>query len=316
MSALTEVTPTVQVDTLRQAFFSRVLSTIDSPMDLLPTLEKAFPVCDTLPEALAQLDELKKCLDGFRPFEAAQLEKLQEAWDTEYTYESNRIEGNTLTLRETSLVINDGITVGGKSMREHLEAINHRDALRLMRDISENSSNIDAKIVLQLHRLILRTLNDKNAGFYRQERVGVSGSQRIFPNPVKVPYLMDELFNEFEKDSEITHPVILAAKLHHRIVYIHPFVDGNGRTARLMQNLVLLRNGFVIANIKGGDADKSNYYNAIQEADNGNYANLYRIIVDTERQALFSHLMMMSGDMTDEAKGKGSYFFERIETIK
>lgn len=299
---------------LQQAFFERVLSRIQSPVELLPELERAFPATDLLPAQLLQLDELKRCLDIFRPLHPGQMEKLQQAWDTEYTYESNRIEGNTLTLRETSLVINDGITVGGKSMREHLEAINHRDAIRLMREYAAGTDRMNQAIFLRLHRVVLRSIDEENAGFFRRGRVSVTGSARVFPNPVKVPDLIATVFDAFNSEVPDTHPLVQATMLHHQLVHVHPFVDGNGRTARLMQNLVLLRNGFVVANLKGEVTDRLAYYDALAQADNGQMQPLCGLLYKVERQALMDHLSMVCGEIGENADidGRGVYFYEKM----
>ena len=292
-----------------------MLSDMNSPTELLPRFERTFPPQNEPHAALAQLTELKKYLDGFLPLDAQAMEKLQESLDTVYTYESNRIEGNTLTLRETSLIINDGIAVGGKSMREHLEAINHRDAIAIMRAHAAGAGNIDSKILLTLHNQILRTIDDHNAGKYRTVRVGVRGSTRIFPNPAKVPELIEAAFSEFANHANHTptrHPIELATRLHHQLVYVHPFADGNGRTARLMQNLVLLRHGYLIANIKGADSDRHRYYEALQKADDGNPADFQQLIYAAERQALFDHLSLAASDISPQAQEKGIYLFERM----
>ena len=138
-SATKALPATPATDALRQAFPSHVLGTVKFSKDLLFLFDKTFPACDTLPEALAQLDDLKKCLDSFRPLNANQLVKLLEAWDTEYTYESNRIEGNTLTPQETHLVIARGMTIKGKRLDEHLEAINHQEAIYYIRELAEKT---------------------------------------------------------------------------------------------------------------------------------------------------------------------------------
>jgi Fic family protein len=303
------------VSVLRESFQARIHNAIDPRMEIHTILTRAFPECLTIEEALTQIDEIKKCFDSFKPFSDSQMSNLQEAWDTEYTYESNRIEGNTLTLRETSLVINDGITVGGKSMKEHLEAVNHKAAVILMRQLADAKQKIDAKTLLKIHSLILRTIDDRNAGFFRDVRVGIRGTQKVFPNPVKVPYLIDEFFKEFEEDIQTMHPVLAAAKIHHRVVNIHPFSDGNGRTSRLMQNLHLLQNGFVVANLKGADSNKIDYYDALDAADAGNYDPFYKLIISEEKQSLLRYIEMMCCNIGDDEKPKGNYFFQLVGNI-
>ncbi len=160
---------TARVQALRALFVEHILAITDNVMDIEKTLALAFPDIEDEDNqaALAQLDDLKRCLDSFRPLNAAQVVNLQAAWDTEYTYESNRIEGNTLTLNETHLVINEGITIGGKSLNEHLEAINHRDALDAIKRIASSETALTEREMQDIHRLILRAIDDENAGFLR-----------------------------------------------------------------------------------------------------------------------------------------------------
>jgi Fic family protein len=297
----------------RAAFEARIMNAADAHMEMRTMLQKAFPECQTVAEAIAQIDEIKKCYESFQPFDDVQMANLLATWDTEYTYESNRIEGNTLTLRETSLVINEGLTIAGKSMREHLEVVNHHAAVRLMRKMVADDQAVDVKAFLKLHSLILRTIDDKNAGFFRDVRVGIRGTNKIFPNPAKVPYLIEELFTEFQSDIVTLHPILASAKLHHRLVHIHPFADGNGRTSRLMQNLVLLKNGFVVSNLKGADSNRIAYYDALDAADNGDYSALNQLLIAEEKHALLRYLEMLSGNIGEGEQYKGAYFFERLK---
>jgi Fic family protein len=302
------------VSALRQAFFERVLSHINSPMELLPALERAFPACATLADTLAQLDDLKRCLDSFRPLNAAQLERLQAAWDTEYTYESNRIEGNTLTLSETSLVINDGITVAGKTINEHLEAINHKEAVGYLRGLVSGEQDVSEWTIKCLHELILKNSKDHDdRGRYRSVPVGITGTTYVPPQPWQVPKLMEELIQHYEAKKTQLHPVELAADIHAELVGIHPFIDGNGRTSRLVMNLILLRAGFPIANISGDRATRLDYYNTLNASHIDHHDEPFRILVAKYvRDGLFRYLAMVSGNAGQDAEGKGGYFYERM----
>ena len=305
---------TGDIQAARERFNARIFTTIQSPMELIPIFKKVFPECESVLEALNQLDEIKKCFESFQPYNEAQMEKLQEAWDTQYTYESNRIEGNTLTLRETSLIVNDGISVGGKALREILEAINHHAAVKIMREMAEKRQKLDVRTLLKLHQTVLRTIDDRNAGFFRDVHVGIKGTTKIFPTPVKVPDLIDACFRDFETDSQTLHPLLTAARLHHRLVHIHPFSDGNGRTSRLMQNLHLLQNGFVVANLKGEDSNKIVYYDALDAADAENYEPLYKLLIAEEKYALLRYISMLCGGIGEEEEAKGGYFFQKINS--
>ena len=300
--------------TLRQAFFERVLSHINSPMELLPALDRVFPLPAALPEQLAQLDELKACLDSFRPLNAAQVERLQAVWDTEYTYESNRIEGNTLTLAETSLVIHDGITVAGKSIHEHLEAINHKEAVEFLREIASGEVVLSEYVVNQLHSLILKnSKHHDERGRYRSVPVVITGTSYVPPQPWQVPKLMEELILYYSELATKRHPVELAADMHAELVGIHPFIDGNGRTSRLTMNLLLLKHGFPIANISGDRAARGEYYESLNASHIDHDPVPFRqLVAKYVRQALFAYLSMVSGNVGEDANGKGALFYEKM----
>ena len=190
-----------------------------------------------------RLTRKKQELDGFRPLPPALVRNLDDWFRVELTFTSNAIEGNTLTRAETALVVEKGLTVGGKSLREHLEAANHAKALDFVHSlVSKAPSEITAKDVLSIHEMILKGIDDDSAGFYRSVPVRISGSAVIMPNPRKVPDLMDA-FQDWLTAPHDLHPVAFAAEAHYRLVTIHPFTDGNGRTARLLMNLLLMHAG-------------------------------------------------------------------------
>ena len=214
---------------------------------------------------LRQIDELKARLASARPLPKAALHKIEEALAIEYTYESNRIEGNTLTLQETALVIEEGLTIGGKSLREHLEAINHNEAIAFIKDIAQGEEPITERTILQIHALILRGIDRQNAGRYRTVPVLISGSRHVPPQPYLIEKQMEDFLLRFrEMESEGIHPVDIAAYLHDELVRIHPFIDGNGRTSRLLMNLYLLRHGYVMVLLKGDAESKLAYYKALE----------------------------------------------------
>lgn len=217
-----------------------------------------------LNDVLSEIDALKIQLDEARPILS---KSILDAIDIEYTYDSNRIEGNTLTLRETDIIINKGLTVGGKSMREHLEASNHYEAIVYIRELSGNKDSITENMIRDIHSIILRGIDRDNAGRYRSLPVAISGSRHEPPQPWQVPKLMEDLIFWVNEESEVLHPVVYAAEIHERIATIHPFIDGNGRTARLMMNLVLLQNGYTIADIKGDTESRLEYYDALEKCN-------------------------------------------------
>lgn len=299
---------------LEELFKVHILSLEESninprPLDLL----EIYPDTESLNQLIEQVDDLKKCLDSFRPLSPTHVAKLNEAFDTEYTYDSNRIEGNSLTLRETDLVINRGLTVNGKPMKDHLEAINHRDALNFVRELAINQADMNERNLLEIHDLILRGIDLTNAGRYRRERVRISGSRHIPPNPLKLPELMLAYFADYETQKAFTHPVILAANMHQRLASIHPFTDGNGRTARLIMNLILLREGYSIVNISGDHNQRDDYYNSLEKMDVENDpSDFQRLILKSEKESQISYLNMLFPDVKE---GRGVYFLEKIAPI-
>jgi Fic family protein len=240
---------------------------------------------------LVTLSELQQQWQAQKPLEASQLQKLQTYFNLAYTYESNRIEGNTLSLQETNLVVNEGITVGGKTLQEHLEAINHQEAIHFIEQLVVNFQTFNKSVLLQLHRLILMGIDTKNAGVYRTVEVRISGSKHIPPSPLLLNDLMDGYFEFYELNKRTMHPVLLAAEMHERLVTIHPFIDGNGRTARLVMNLVLLQNGYTLVNIKGNLKNRLKYYQALEQVQlNHEHTEFYKLILSSAEKSLLQHL--------------------------
>ncbi len=190
---------------------------------------------------LKRILEKKKALDNLRPFDQAALHKLQESFNVELTYNSNAIEGNSLSLSETKLVLEEGITIGGKTMKEHLEVTNHRKAIDFVQNLVEKPK-IEEIDVLNLHAIILDRIDPHNAGFYRRSGVRISGTTYTPPNALKVPKLMQEVYQMLNSKSK--EPIETASLIHLKFVDIHPFIDGNGRIARLLLNLYLMRASF------------------------------------------------------------------------
>jgi Fic family protein len=200
-----------------------------------------------------KLTEKKKILDKHRPFDAALVKNLEEWFRIELTYTSNAIEGNTLSRAETALVVEKGLTIGGKTIAEHLEATNTAAALDFVKEqIKRKTSDLREKDILKIHEIILDKIDKENAGIYRRVPVRISGSAVVLPNPRKVQTLMDELFSWLKKENKM-HALELAAEAHYRFVTIHPFVDGNGRSARLLMNMILMMRGYPAAIIRKND---------------------------------------------------------------
>lgn len=190
-----------------------------------------------------KLDQLKSRLDALRPLPQSVARNLHEDLVVRWTYHSNAIEGNTLTLQETKVVL-EGITIGGRSMREHLEAINHREAIRFLETLVAEGGPLRETDIKSLHALILRGIDDANAGIYRNVNVRISGARHLPPDFLHVPEEMTAFGEWCCGEATKLHPVERAARVHSDFVKIHPFVDGNGRTSRLLMNLELLKAGF------------------------------------------------------------------------
>jgi prophage maintenance system killer protein/transcriptional regulator with XRE-family HTH domain len=200
-------------------------------------------ISNNLTTIINEIDALKAKLDAFRKLDSF---KIAQALELEYTFESNRIEGNTLTLRETDLVINEGLTISGKSMREHLEVINHQEAIVYIKYLMERNSPLNEREVLSIHNLILRGIQPEDAGKYRKVQVMIKGSSHLPPQPFLVAKEMEDFFIWYESNKKRLHPVILAAELHERLVTIHPFIDGNKRVAFAATDTFLRVNGYKI----------------------------------------------------------------------
>lgn len=252
---------------------------------------KKLSVPKAIKSILVDIDKLKKRLDSIRKFDSY---RIAQALELEYTFESNRIEGNTLTLKETDLVVNEGLTISGKSMREHLEAINHKEAIEYVKHLIDKNTEINEREVLAIHNLILRGIDQPNAGKYRSVQVMIKGSTYTPPAPFLVGKQMEDYYYWYSSAKKQLHPVMLAAEMHERLVTIHPFVDGNGRTSRLVMNLVLLKHGYVIANIKGDAKSRMNYYNTLEKAQTtGDKSDFIELIAAYELQALERYIKIL-----------------------
>jgi Fic family protein len=211
---------------------------------------------DTL---LASIQMKKEQLDRLRPLSAGALAHLQKYYDVELTYTSNAIEGNTLTHRETAEVIEHGITVGGKKLKEHLEAVDHYEAVLWMRELAAQTVPVGENVVRELHRRIVARSEPEIAGVYSPHRRRIAGSPVIFPNPLKIPDLMGAFGRQLEQAPATPEAAFDA---HFRLTAIHPFSDGNGRTARLLMNLLLIRGGYVP--IAVWPEDRKTYLDALE----------------------------------------------------
>ncbi len=273
-----------------------VLMVAESRIEYLIKAQKESPqtLPDDLRNLLAEISALHTQWQEKRPLDPFVLQKMQEYFKIAYTYDSNRIEGNTLTLQETQLVVNEGLTIAGKSMREHLEAVNHAEAVDMLYDLVTQHIPFDKRLLLDLHRIILKSIAPEHAGCYRKLPVRITGSSHRPPQPFLLDKLMEEYFEWYRKARKEMHPVLLAAEAHERLVSIHPFIDGNGRTARLIMNFILLQHGYPIIILKGDHASRMAYYQALEAVQKDNEPeHFYRLVAEAVKQSLQEHLDMV-----------------------
>jgi Fic family protein len=192
------------------------------------------------------LNSLKDKLDLFLPLPKSISKNLNEDIMLRWIYHSNAIEGNTLTLKETKVAL-EGITVGGKTLREHFEVINHREAILFVEELVQQNTLLNERDIKLLHQLILKNIDQQNAGVYRHQNVIISGATHRPLDYTKVADMMFDFIQWYQTEAVLLHPIERAARVHGEFVKIHPFIDGNGRTSRLLMNLELMKSGFPAA---------------------------------------------------------------------
>ena len=240
----------------------------------------------------AEIDRLKTRLDSLRPLPEHTVRTLHEQQVLEWTYHSNAIEGNTLSLKETKVVL-EGITIGGKPLREHFEVINHKEAIDYVEAIVHRQEALSEWQIKSIHNLVLKNIDERNAGQYRLENVVIAGAEHVPPDYLKLPEAMAGLI-AWHGGATALHPVECAARLHADFVGIHPFVDGNGRTSRLLMNFELMRQGFlpVIIPVE----QRLAYYDALDTAHtHGDYSQFIQLVASLEQTALERYLRIVQG---------------------
>jgi len=224
---------------------------------------------------LARLTQQKAVLDSHRPIPDFRIARIREALALEWTYNSNSIEGNTLTLLETQVVIEDGLTVSGKSLREHFEAVNHHEAIAFVRELAQPGYILNKRDILDIHAIVLDKIDKRIAGRVRDEEQ------------------LQELIAWYHNEGQKLHAVIRTSIFHHRLVWIHPFFDGNGRTARLVFNLLLMSEGYPPAIIL--TVDRKKYYTALRNGDQGDYEKLLFLIGQSLERSLAIYISNIEG---------------------
>lgn len=245
-------------------------------------------------DTIKQAYELKEKLSGLRPLNKGELKRLREEFMVNNTYNSNAIEGSTLTLRETTMILQEGITIAEKPIKEHLEAIGHKDAFEYITDIADKKTELSERVIKELHSLVLMA-DRENRGTYRRVPVTILGAMHEPPQPYLVPKLMEELVLEYNEKSNTSKIIEAVALLHLKFESIHPFIDGNGRTGRLLLNFELMKKGFLPVNIKF--SDRAKYYNCFDDyCENGLPDMLTELIADYEVQELKRYISIIEAE--------------------
>ncbi len=235
---------------------------------------------------LTEIDKLQKEINAFRPLEGDALKQIKEYYRIGLTYSSNALEGNSLTESETKVVIEEGLTIGGKPLKDHFEAIGHSEAFDFIYSLAKRKDIAELELK-GLHRLFYHRIDEQNAGEYRKQKVYITGSKYPLPAPEKIQTLMAEFIQKLNQRRKEKHPVEVAALAHKDFVFIHPFIDGNGRVSRLLMNLILLQDGYNIAIIP--PVLRSEYVQALEKAhtDDKDFMDLIaRMIRESQKDYL------------------------------
>ena len=230
---------------------------------------------------LNKIKNKKKKLDALRPLPKDAVSRIIEDIRLRHTYHSDAIEGNTLTLQETKLVLEEGVTIGGKPLKDHIEARNDAEAFDVMIELVHSNKKVSQEIIQQLHEFVMKGIL-KNPGQYRTENVRLTGAKIRPPSYLKMVTLMDEYIQNIEKLN--LQPIKKASFIHHELVRIHPFIDGNGRVARLLTNFYLMKKGYPPIVIQSEDREK--YYRSLYKADKGDLSDFASFIARSVNESL------------------------------
>jgi Fic family protein len=235
-------------------------------------------------EQVRLIEELKNVYNKkISQLSKEEFEEFENSFFTELTYNSNAIEGSSLSLEETSLVINENLVPSGKTLREVYEAKNHIEAIKF---IENHKGDLNEKFVLELHSIVLKGISEKFAGKYRENPVRIFGSDVRFPDAEKVPQLMKNIFYWYKKNKKNYHPFELAVVMSMKFVTIHPFIDGNGRISRLLMNFVLKKKKYPWVNVY--IKQRAEYLFAVRKANDEDYSLIIPFLVKTLRENLES----------------------------
>ncbi|MDF2546775.1 MAG: Filamentation induced by cAMP protein Fic [Anaerosolibacter sp.] len=240
-----------------------------------------------------KIDTLLSTLNNYRPLTQGEVERLRDEFLIDFTYNSNAIEGNTLTLQETALIIKEGITIAEKPLKEHLEVIGHKEAYYYIEELVKQKTPLSEKLIKDIHSIILID-KPQDKGVYRRVPVRIMGSVHEPPQPYLVPIQMEQLVLEYEEMKKNLHPIESTALFHLKFETIHPFIDGNGRTGRLLLNLELMKEGYPAINVKF--ADRRKYYDCFTSYHelNGNANAFVQMVAEYVQEALERYIDIVS----------------------
>ncbi|MCX6750643.1 MAG: Fic family protein [Candidatus Pacearchaeota archaeon] len=231
-------------------------------------------------EQVLGIEQLREAYNkGIKKLSEEEFSKFENSFFTELTYNSNAIEGNSLSLEETSIVVNEGISPEGKALREIYEAKNHMKALEFIRDYKGEFNEL---FILKIHSIVLENISEMFAGRYRENPVRVAGSDFRFPSPEKVPQLIGNLIYWYNKNKKKMHPLELAAIFSMKLVSIHPFVDGNGRVSRLLMNFILQKKKYPWINVYNKQRQK--YLKAVRKANDESYEEILGFLIEAIKE--------------------------------
>ena len=250
-------------------------------------LQTGLPIPKSLLPKVQEIDVLKKEIDTFgQQNNATELTAI----DLAYIYECNRIEGSPLTLKETDQIVNQGLTLSGKSPQEHLDAICHKEALTYVKKLAFNKADFTEQELLTINSLLSNDSTQTIEGKYRRQAVTLKGSKFIPPDPSLIGKQIETLFTWYNANKDNLHPIVLAFEVHLRLLAIRPFNKANEKTCRLIMNFILLRYGYLMARIKSGNKSRQAYHNAIERALVSGKKKLFlSLIIDAELNSLRSY---------------------------
>jgi len=243
-----------------------------------------------LDDLIQRIEALKERIDERRPLTGTERQQLREYYRIGLTYASNALEGNALTESETKVVLEDGITIGGKPLRDHFEAAGHSDAYDFMHQLVEKEDIVEDDI-LRMHDLFYHRIDSDNAGKYRDVKVWITGSAFTPPGPLEIPNRMKRFISELPDMRQKMHPVLYAASVHLKLVRIHPFIDGNGRIARLLMNLELMKCGYPVAIIP--PIRRVEYFQSLESANRNDVTPFNELIAWVVLEAQKEYLRLL-----------------------